>query len=205
MPGPDQSSAGACIPKPRSSCREAIFVVPLKVRKRHAHQPDTFCRGKHRAHKAEADVAQGFLRGHDCRQGSAARGLAEIAVFDLHRYGPPEGLRLLAPGPDLICHRLHASLDLGRMSEVVGEGRFRSRGLAWAVRHDRTVVLAIADGVKPRTRLTEVLLQEGQRLSPQIGACEDAEPVHLVGSHRPHAVEFADWQRGDERQPPSPG
>src|SRR6476660_9432317 len=85
---------------------------PLKVRKRHADQPNTFCRGKHRAPKAEANVAQGFLRGHDCTQGSAASGLAKIAVFDLHRYGPPEGLRLLAPGPDLIRHRLHASFDL---------------------------------------------------------------------------------------------
>src|SRR5260370_19694860 len=115
---------------------------PLKVRKRHADQPDTFCRGKHRAHKAEADVAQGFLRRHDCGQGSAARGLAEIAVFDLHRYGAPEGLRLLAPGPDLIRHRLHASLDLAWLSDVVGEGRFRPREVASTVRRHRAAALA---------------------------------------------------------------
>ena len=44
-----------------------------------------------------------------------------------------------------------------------------------------------------------MLLKESQRLSPQIGTGEDAEPVHLVGSDRPHAMELADWQRRDER------
>jgi len=132
----------------------------LEARQRHADQPDAFGWGKHRPHETDADGAQGFLGRDDRTQGSAARGLLEIGVLDLHRHGPAKGPRLLAPGPDLIGHRLHASLDVGRLCQVVGEGRFRSRGLARAPRDDRTMVLAIGDGVELRTGLAEVLLQE---------------------------------------------
>ena len=58
-------------------------------------------------------TAQGFLRRDDRMQGPAVRYLPEIGVFDLHRHGPAKGPRLLAPRPDLVCHRLHASLDVG--------------------------------------------------------------------------------------------
>jgi hypothetical protein len=92
-----------------------------------------------------------------------------------------------------------APLMIG-LAETLRAPPQRSEIIEGVVRHDRAVVLAIGDGVIPRTGLAEVLLQEGQPLPPQIGAGEDAEPVHLVGSDRPDAMEFADRQGLDERR-----
>ena len=114
---------------------------------------------------------------------------------------PAKGPRLLAPGPDLVRHRLHAGLDVGRIGQVAGEGRFRSGGLARAIRHDRTVVLATGDGVKPRTGLAEVLLQEFQRLAPQIRAREDAEAVHPFRRHPSDTMEFATGNASTKAEP----
>src|SRR6266852_704801 len=131
-----------------------------KARQRHAEQPDAVGWWKHLPHEADAHVAQAFLRRDDRRQGSAARDLPEVGILDLYGHCAAEGLCLLAPGPDLVCHRQHAGLDGGRIGQVVGKGRFRSGGFAWAVRHDRTIVLAIGNGVVPRAGLDEMLLQK---------------------------------------------
>src|SRR5271170_529315 len=92
------------------------------------------------------------------------------AEIDIHCDRLAARVRFLAPGPDIVGHRDHAGLDLNGISQVLGESRFRSRRLSFAVSLDGPVVLTARDLVIPTPGLAEVTLQEIQGLPPEVRA-----------------------------------
>ena len=83
---------------------------------------------------------------------SAAGGNLEVRPFDFHRDGPAAAIRLLTPGPDIVCHRDHAGFDLNRIDQILREGRLRPRGFSLTVGLNRTSVLAAGDLKVPIAR-----------------------------------------------------
>ena len=107
----------------------------------------------------------------DCRRETAAAGdLVEVGELHLHRYGPREGLCLVAPGPDFIGHGFDAGLDFGRRGQVTLEGGLGAGGFARTIGDDRPVVFAVRDAQIPGGVFAEMLLQKGERLRSQIRA-----------------------------------
>ena len=122
----------------------------------------------------------------------------EVGELHLHRHGPAEGLRLLAPGPDIGSHGLDAGFDFLRRGQVAFECGFRARGFSLAIGNDRPIVLAVRDAEIPGGRFAEMLLQKGKRLRSQIRARSNAESLHLCRGGRPDAMELGNRQRRDE-------
>jgi hypothetical protein len=99
----------------------------------------------------------------------------EVGELHLHRHGPAEGARLLAPGPYIGSHGLDAGLDFLRGGQVAFECGFRTTGFSLAIGDDRPIILAVRDAEIPSGRFAEMLLQKGQRLRSQIRARSNAE------------------------------
>jgi hypothetical protein len=99
----------------------------LKVRKRRADESNAFRRWEYRSDEAKRQLTQ-LLLGSDrhFHRTAAGRNL-KVGPFDFHRDRSAPSVRLLAPSPDIVSHRNHAGLDLNRVSQVLGECRFRSR------------------------------------------------------------------------------
>jgi len=99
-------------------------------------------------------VSRDIQRPTSCR-------LTEIGELDLDRHGVAESLRLLAPGPNVVRHRLHTSLNGNWIGEILGKGRFRTGGLSRTIGYDWSIILASSDRIVPRPRFAEMKLQEG--------------------------------------------
>ena len=128
---------------------------------------------------------------------AACRNL-KVRPFDFHGDRSAARVRFLAPGPDIVCHRDHAGLDLNGINQVLRESRFRSRRLSFAVRLDRSAVLTASDLVIPTPRLAEMLLQKRKGLPSQIRARLYAKGMHPGGRLWADAMEFRDWQGRDK-------
>jgi hypothetical protein len=101
----------------------------------------------------------------------------EVGELHLHRHGPAEGSRILAPDPHIGSHGLDAGFDFLRCGQVAFEGGFRARGFSRAIGDDRPIILAVRDAEIPSGRFAEVLLQKGKRLRSQIRARSNAEEI----------------------------
>jgi len=100
----------------------------------------------------------------------AARGYLEVSPFDLHCNGPTKTIRFLAPAPNVVGHRDHASFDPSRIKQIVREGCLRPRRLSLSVGLNWTIVSATGDFKVPMARFAEPRLQELKGLAPQIRA-----------------------------------
>ena len=125
----------------------------------------------------------------------------EVGELHLHRHGPAEGSRLLAPGPHIGSHGLDAGFDFLRRGQVAFEGGFGARGFSLAIGDDRPIILAVRDAEIPGGRFAEMLLQKGKRLRSQIRARSNAESLHLCRGGRSDAMELGNRQRRDEVRP----
>ena len=170
----------------------------VEVRDGDAKQPNALGGGQERADELDARLSQPIMPRDRRGEGAASGGLAEVGELHLDGHGPAESLFLLAPGPDIIRHRLHARLDFRWLGQVSFEGGLGAGRFSRTVGDDRTVILAIRDAEIPCGRFAEMLLQESERLRSQVRTRLDAETLHLRGCHRPDAVELRDRQRRDE-------
>src|SRR5215213_10005163 len=105
----------------------------------------------------------------------------EVFVLDFQGHGPATNTGLLAASPHLVEDRLELRAELLARPQVALEGVFGPNGLPNAVGMDRPVIYAARDRIVVATGLSEPLLEKRQRLGPEVGACVDAQPVHLRG------------------------
>jgi hypothetical protein len=173
----------------------------LEVRHRDAKQPDPLGRRQQRAHEFNACLSQQVVSCDRHREAAASSDLTEVGEFRLHRHGPAEGSRILAPDPHIGSHGLDAGFDFLRCGQVAFEGGFRARGFSRAIGDDRPIIFAVRDAEIPSGRFAEVLLQKDKRLRSQIRARSNAESLHLCRGGRPDAMELGNRQRRDEVRP----
>ena len=86
---------------------------PRPGKLRYPEQSDALGSRKQRAHEFEARLTQETVASDHCREAAASGDLAEVRELHLDSHRPAKSLCLLAPGPDIIRHGLHARLDLG--------------------------------------------------------------------------------------------
>jgi hypothetical protein len=132
------------------------------------------------------------------REAAAPCDLLEVGELRLHRYGPAEGLRLLAPRPDVVSHGLNTGLDFGGRGQVALEGGLGAGGFARTIGDDGPVVLAVRDAEIPGGGFAEMLLQKGERLRSEIRARLYPEPLHPCRGDGSDPVKFGDRQGCEE-------
>jgi hypothetical protein len=117
----------------------------MEVRYGDTEQPDTLLTGS--CVRTSSTLPGGADRGPAIavRETAAAGDPLEVAKLHLHRYGPREGVCLLAPGPDFIDHSLDAGLDFGRRGQVALEGGLGTGGFARTICDDRPVVVTVRE------------------------------------------------------------
>ena len=87
----------------------------IKIRHRHAEQPDALRGRQQRAHEATLACRSSIMSRDDSREAAASRDWLKVGELHLHRHGATEGFRLLAPGPDIVGHGRNAGFDSHRL------------------------------------------------------------------------------------------
>ena len=141
-------------------------IAALEIRYRNTDQPDTLLGRQHTPNETDTYLVKDRPRRDRCRQASASSRLLEIGIFNFDGDSAPKGIRFQTPRPDFIRLGDDFPLDGGRLGQIFGEGRFRSRRFALSIRSHWPIVLAAGDRVIPRPRFAKMRREKFQRLAP---------------------------------------